>query len=57
MNHDALHCADCDDRCPKGCYRAKLTWELKKRKDLGWMPVSWAHLRGSKECPRQSKEG
>lgn len=25
MNHDATHCRDWDENCPKTCYRAELT--------------------------------
>ena len=50
MNHDATHCLDYDkNRCPKSCYRAQLTEELKRI--YYPLPVSWAQCRGTKECP------
>lgn len=50
MNHDATHCADYKkSTCPKTCYRAQLTEELRNIVYL--LPTSWAHLKGTKECP------
>ena len=50
MNHDATHCADYKkSKCPKICYRAMLTEEL--RNIIYVLPTSWAHLKGTKECP------
>ena len=46
MNHDNCHCFDCDDSCPDECYRAQLTRDLKPN-----MIVTFAHLRGTKDCP------
>lgn len=54
MNHDATHCLDCTPACHH-CYRADLTRELAGRHDLGWMPQSWAHFKGSSACPRWPK--
>lgn len=49
MNHDATHCIDHSSACPKKCYRAKLTEELK---NIHYeLPVSWAHFKDTKECP------
>ena len=49
MNHDATHCLDCNKSCPKSCYRAQLTEELKK---IDYpLPVSWMHCKGGRECP------
>ena len=56
MNHDATHCADYTMACPKSCYRAELTADLRKRIDLLWLPVSFAHYKGTKECPKYLKE-
>ncbi len=50
MNHDATHCRDWDENCPKTCYRAELTEELSRRPDLFWLPMSWASFRYSEEC-------
>lgn len=55
MNHDATHCFDYKKgKCPKGCYRAQLTEEL--RNIMYVLPVSWAHLEGTKECPKTKGE-
>ena len=56
MNHDATHCADYKKtKCPKKCYRAQLTEELR---GIPYpLPVSWAHFEGTKECPKPPKEG
>ena len=49
MNHDATHCADYNSKqCPKKCYRAALTKEL--REIYYPLPTSWAHYKGSQEC-------
>lgn len=54
MNHDATHCLDYEpNKCPKRCYRAELTEDLKHRPDLIWLPVSWAWFLGTKECKRK----
>lgn len=48
MNHDATHCLDYNPKkCPKDCYRAQLTEELKEI----YYPLltSWSHLKGT-EC-------
>lgn len=44
MNHDASHCSDyVKGKCPPGCYRAKLTQELRdnpwcfKYKSISWV--------------------
>ena len=58
MNHDATHCADyLVAKCPKRCYRAQLTQDLRKRLgfDLRYFPISWAHFRGTEECPLSKK--
>lgn len=51
MNHDATHCADYKKSvCPKSCYRAQLTEELRHIVYL--LPTSWANLKGTKMCPK-----
>ena len=51
MNHDATHCADYDPKkCPKTCYRAQLTKELKEIVYL--LPTSWSNFKGTKICPK-----
>lgn len=58
MNHDATHCADWNKRkCPKSCYRGQLTEELEERSDLWYMPISYANLKGTGECPRKDGDG
>ena len=56
MNHDASHCLDYRSYCPKKCYRAQLTEELKHRNDLIWLPVSWMHFLGTNECERKVRD-
>ena len=56
MNHDATHCLDYRSYCPKKCYRAQLTEDLKHRNDLVWLPVSWMHLLGTAECERKVRK-
>ncbi len=57
MNHDATHCSDYKKSCPKSCYRAQLTADLKKIWHLYRLPTSWSHFKGTKECPIKEKEG
>ena len=52
MNHDVTHCADYTTACPKSCYRAEVTADLRNRIDLLSMPMSFAHYKGTKECPK-----
>ena len=55
MNHDATHCADYKKgECPKSCYRAQLTEELKHI--IYYLPTSWSHFKGTRECPKWPKE-
>ena len=51
MNHDATHCADWRESCPKDCRRGLLTEDLKRRHDLTAIPMSWAEFRGTAYCP------
>ena len=52
MNHDATHCGNYKvNKCPKKCYRAQLTQDLRKRPDLCFVPVIWANFKGTNECP------
>lgn len=54
MNHDATHCLDYKRGvCPKSCYRAQLTEDL--RKIVYALPTSWAHYKGTKMCERKEK--
>lgn len=57
MNHDASHCLDYKiNKCPKSCYRAQLTQELRERTDLDFrIPFSWVHFKQTKECPRRER--
>lgn len=55
MNHDACHCYDYKKgKCPKKCYRAKLTEELNRIVYL--LPISWSHFEGTRMCPKTRKE-
>jgi hypothetical protein len=49
MNHDVTHCADWNINCPKSCYRAQITEDLRKI-EYPW-PVSFAMFRRTAECP------
>lgn len=54
MNHDVTHCADYKkSRCPKTCYRAQLTEELRNIAYL--LPTSWSHFEGTKMCLKEEK--
>ena len=58
MNHDYAHCFDYEKgKCPKGCFRAELTEDLKHRPDLLGLTFSYARLKGTDECPRWKKGG
>ena len=51
MNHDACHCLDYKKPvCPKSCYRAQLTEEL--RNIAYFLPTSWSNFKGTKMCPK-----
>lgn len=50
MNHDATHCVNYCDKCPKNCYRAQLTEELRHINYT--LPVSWALFKNTKYCPK-----
>lgn len=53
MDHDSTHCLDRCDDCPKDCYRAKLDDDFRKNYfEFMHVPLSWAHLKGSSECPK-----
>ncbi len=50
MNHDATHCGNYCKECPKSCYRAQLTEELRH---INYpLPVSWALFRDTEYCPK-----
>ena len=53
MNHDATHCLDFCADCPVWCYRAELEVDLRSRwREFIEVPLSYAHLYGTEECPR-----
>ncbi len=56
MNHDYSHCLDFNDSCPKKCFRAELVRDLRSRKDMVGVPVSWMHFKGTDECPKVKRE-
>ena len=52
MNHDATHCSDYTQHCPKSCYRAQLTADLMKRSvELAGIPMSWSRFGETDSCP------
>ena len=53
MNHDYAHCADFTEDCPKECFRAQLTIDLKQRTDLLGIPFSWMHFEDTEECKKK----
>lgn len=53
MNHDYAHCADFTEDCPKECFRAQLTRDLKRRINLGGLPLTWMHFKGTEECKKK----
>ena len=54
MNHDYAHCMDYDKaKCPKSCFRAELTEDLKRRTDLIGIPMTWSSFRGMPGCKRK----
>ena len=53
MNHDATHCFNYSEECPKTCYRAQLTEELN-RIDYD-LPVSFAMFKHTDHCPKWPK--
>ncbi len=56
MNHDMTHCLDYRKSvCPRDCFRAKLNEDLKRRRDLDLLPISYASFRGGSECPLGKK--
>lgn len=57
MNHDYEHCLDFTRDCPKDCFRAELSRDLKG----GYYfiigaPISYMHLKGSEECKLGQEE-
>lgn len=54
MSHDATHCADYTTACPKRCYRAQLTADLREIRYP--FPTSWSHFKGTQMCPEPIKE-
>ena len=50
MNHDYCHCLDYDETCPKQCFRSQLMEDLKGRKDLNGVPLTYSHLKGTSSC-------
>ena len=56
MNHDYAHCSDYRKDCPKNCFRAQLTKDLKQRTDLLGLPFTWMSFKGTKECKKEVTE-
>ena len=55
MNHDYAHCLDFCDDCPKECFRARLTMDLKNITNPPRQPYLWMHLKGTEECKKEDK--
>ena len=55
MNHDNAHCLDFKKNCPKKCFRAQLVREVEEIEELQFIPLTWAHFKGTEECPRGKK--
>lgn len=53
MNHDYAHCINCRPDCPRGCFRAQLTWDLQYATKP--YTVAWACFKGTEECPRRGR--
>lgn len=48
---DVCHCLDWNNHiCPLGCFRARLTKELKELDPPYEFPVSYAHFKGTDYC-------
>ena len=57
MNHDYAHCEDYDVNCPKECFRARLTEDLRRNTEvLKYALYSWAHFKETSECKRKETE-
>lgn len=54
MNHDATHCADYTQACPRSCYRSQLAEDLRER--IYTLPICWAHLKGTEYCPKEAEK-
>ena len=56
MNHDYAHCLDFSKDCPKDCFRAKLTKDLKENAyKYAWKEWDWMSFKGTKECKRKEE--
>lgn len=54
MNHDATHCIAADSKCPKDCYRLRLTEEYLR---MGMrLSVSWSDFEGTDECMKEGQD-
>lgn len=54
MNHDYAHCLDYDVKaCPKTCFRAELTEDLRRIQYP--LRTSWSHFKGTSICPIKTK--
>ena len=53
MNHDYAHCLDYTPACPKECFRAELTRDLKQRTDLLGLSFTWMHFKDTEECKQK----
>lgn len=55
MNHYYVHCLNFRDNCPKKCFRAQLSRDLRKHPHLG-IPIDWMNLEGTEECLRKGEK-
>lgn len=54
MNHDIAHCLDYRKSCPKSCFRAQATEELRH---ISYpLRTSWSHCKGTPLCPLDEKK-
>ena len=51
MNHDYAHCLDFTKDCPKECFRAELSRDLKRIGGGKDMWLSWMSFRETGCCP------
>lgn len=53
MNHDYAHCENFTEKCPKRCFRAKLSRDLEDYN--GDMMITYCSFINTDECPKNKK--
>ena len=54
---DFCHCLDWDPNiCPKSCFRAALTKDLKEMDPPYEWPVAYASFKGKEECEKKEEK-